>query len=107
MSSEATPWASHFVEYGDETTDDLCILGPSPNFRDICELSRCYNGDRDKEMEAANAELIVRAVNNHERLLEVCKWASERLGGFCEGSYESTIAARLQAAIAAAEGGES
>lgn len=57
------PWNVENVEFGAEVTEDLCILASSPSFREIAQISRCYQGDRDKEMEQANARRIVACVN--------------------------------------------
>lgn len=55
------PWSVENVEYGDEITSDLCILGPSPSFRAIASVSRCFQGERIQTMEVANARLIAAA----------------------------------------------
>lgn len=55
------PWSVEPVEYGDVVTDDLCIIGPSPDFRIVASVVRCYQGDRIKEMELANARVLAAA----------------------------------------------
>jgi len=48
------------------------------NGNEVCGIADCcFN--RDKE-DRANAELIVKAVNNHYKLLEACKVALEAMG---------------------------
>lgn len=54
-------WSVESIEYGDKVTDDLCIIGPSPDFRTLASVARCYQGDRIKEMEQANARLMAAA----------------------------------------------
>lgn len=58
------PWEVRNVEYGDEVTDDLCIMTGSLMFRDIANVSHVYNGDRVKSSELANANRIVACVNS-------------------------------------------
>lgn len=57
------PWSIQNVEIGAAVTNDLCIMAPSPSFREIAQIARCYQGDRVKEMELANARRIVACVN--------------------------------------------
>lgn len=95
------PWTAEFVEYGAEVTDDLCILGPTPGFRNVATISRCYQGDRVRDMEQANARLIAAAPLLLDALEQVTDALAQRLG---TNAAEWADVSRARAASAAARG---
>ena len=71
----------------------------------IC-LIDCGNKDTDYDTEKANAELIVRAVNNHEALVEACSHVLRNLKKMSEENFENfeDEIAHLEHAISKAQG---
>lgn len=75
----------------------------------ICELE-FNSGVPTKEQATANASFIVRACNNHERLVEACKEAKSIISGMLgdkryTGGYEDEVCAKLEQALQSAEEG--
>lgn len=64
--------------------------------------NRCWNGEEIK----GNADLVLRAVNSHEALLEACKAALDVLLFTADRETQLQVADQLSAAIAKAEGQE-
>jgi hypothetical protein len=58
----------------------------------------------DPETMAANARLIVRAVNAHAALVAACESALKALTGPDSAGYQRDVAATLRAALALAKG---
>lgn len=102
-----TPWTVENVEYGDEVSDDLCILASSPSFRHIAHISPCYSGVRVPDMERAHANLIAAAPELLEALilLEAEMVASGNAGSVDYG-WKPAIE-KTRAAIAKATGSQS
>lgn len=100
------PWSVESVECGDEVTGDLCILGPSPSFRFVADVSRCFQGGRIPEMEMANARLIAAS----PALLDsMQKYIAELDAWDGSGRSERRVATAefaMRAAIALATGGQ-
>ncbi len=70
-----------------------------------CGFAICTIVDNGEQTEA-NAEFIVRAVNNHNKLLEACKAMVTYYGGMVDGGVEDEARNAVEqatAAIAAAE----
>ena len=71
------PW-----KVADTGVDAIWIEDANGNIEGVCDL---YNKDPNKTIHRktnckANAEFIVRAVNNHDKLVKALKVAIERLG---------------------------
>lgn len=98
------PWSVEQEEIGGEVTSDLCVLGPSPSFRYVASVSRCFQGDRTQEMEQANAHLIAAA----PELLAALQTAEMAMLGY---THRNAVIAKAlkdaRAAIALATGNQS
>lgn len=80
--------------------DSLVCTG-APNFREIADVRRIYNGNRDIEMERANARLIAAA----PELLEVAEAFIGIMNSWgWSGDYEKQSVEKARAAIAKARG---
>lgn len=74
------PWTIEIWKYNNITQDCKSVI--TNGYDAVCEI---YNVERGSPIESrssykANAELIVRAVNNHDALLEALKQAEFALG---------------------------
>jgi hypothetical protein len=94
------------------TDNSLVIMAeykPEKGCEEICQIrakqDRRY-GKQD-DVDQANAELIVRAVNSHHELLEACKSTAKELELLREmwphGSHRQAVLDKANAAIAKAE----
>jgi hypothetical protein len=83
----ARPWKISSCEHNDKSDIAQIIYGDIYGGGTIAELPKhkhldciggktaMYRNKGDKELAEANASLIVKAVNNHEALLEACREA--------------------------------
>ena len=116
--SEATPRPWKLKTEQDQDFITRTVVGP--NLGAGTEVAIITTGSYEDRMESANAKLIVRAVNNHDALLEACKEmrgaaaammrvidslaAVEMLEAELKAAaIEPGFGVRVQAAIAAAE----
>ena len=83
------------MEFGDETSDRLCVLSGAPSFRDVADISMCFHGDRIQDMEMANARLISAAPELLAALLAITDMAER-----CD-SWESFPSEPIEIARAA------
>ena len=80
-----TPGPWHITRRDDLTPEQPNIIfGPEGTRRDGSSLAPIATVNGDTEEDRANAELIVRAVNHHEELVELLKRITGSCGEFVE-----------------------
>lgn len=87
-------WEVANIEFGNTVTEDLCIMTGSPDFRAIATIARCFQGDRIKDMEQANARLIALAPD----LLALLVESQSSIGGDWRERRDAAIAKATGAA---------
>jgi hypothetical protein len=70
------PWTVEDAMCGDKPMGYLHVMQSENSFRGVADITHCYNGDRDHEMEKANARLIAAAPD----LLAACQQAYDEVG---------------------------
>ena len=102
------PWKISSCEHNDNDIAQI-IYGDIYGGGTIAELPKhkhldcirgktaMYRNKGDKELAEANASLIVKAVNNHEALLEACREAKIKVDAFL--NYDSTNKQYLRTAM--------
>jgi len=99
MKNTPTPWTMN-----PSKTDDRSYIADCGFGYTIWPANPCHTTYDSTAYE--NAEFIVRAVNNHDELLEAAKLAYELLNKDKAKTYAPNSLAKIEKAIAAAEGEE-
>lgn len=93
-----TPWKVFGRSIDDLSKDD--VMTEAKPHRRICDV---FGGTKENPVGLANAEFIVRACNNHERLLAMLKELEECAAYWSEYDVPLGIVDRLRKTIADAE----